>query len=252
MSDVDPNSKAKAASALGAPSASASSQWHLHIPPETYGPYSVQQLRDYARDGRMTAQTMVWTEGNDAWAKAGDLPALKGIFAAVQPAPPPPPAPPQTVPRAPMAGGAAPAGARAMSFGESVRTCLQLKYAGFQGRARRSEYWWFALFMLLLMVALETVAFTLAMMTSKDGSMSIVGILAIVVAGIVMLGLIVPAIAVAVRRLHDLGWSGWWCLAQLIPIVGGLAAVVMIIGFMMRGNDGPNKYGPDPLAPGNF
>jgi uncharacterized membrane protein YhaH (DUF805 family) len=135
---------------------------------------------------------------------------------------------------------------------ESAQTCLQRKYAGFQGRARRSEYWWFMLFVTLVSAVVYAIAITLALKTSTDGSMSIVGILAIIVAGVVMLGVVVPAIAVAVRRLHDLGWSGWWYLAQLIPIVGGLAAIAMLIGFMMRGNDGPNKYGPDPLAPGDF
>jgi uncharacterized membrane protein YhaH (DUF805 family) len=108
------------------------------------------------------------------------------------------------------------------------------------------------LFVTLVSAVVYAIAITLALKTSTDGSMSIVGILAIIVAGVVMLGVVVPAIAVAVRRLHDLGWSGWWYLAQLIPIVGGLAAIAMLIGFMMRGNDGPNKYGPDPLAPGDF
>lgn len=250
MSDVDPNSNNKASSAPGASSASPV-QWHLHIPPDTYGPYSVQQLRDYARDGRLTAETLVWTEGADAWARAGDQASLKSIFAAavVAPAPPPPPAPQaaarQTAPSRAASG-------RAMTFVESVQTCMRLKYAGFQGRARRSEYWWFMLFLTVVMGAIETIAFSVATMTSSDGSMSTIGILALVVAGLLVLGLIVPAVAVAVRRLHDLGWSGWWYLAQLIPIVGGLAALAILIGFMMRGNDGPNKYGLDPLAPGNF
>jgi uncharacterized membrane protein YhaH (DUF805 family) len=277
VSDVDPTSKGKISSAPGAASASAAPQWHIHIPPETYGPYSVQQLRDYARDGRLTAETLVWTEGADAWGRAGDQASLKAIFAAAVVAPTPPPPPPSraahndgaivvggrtggaptatkdmTAPRqAANADADAPAG-RALTFMESAQTCLQRKYAGFQGRARRSEYWWFMLFVTLVSAVVYAIAITLALKTSTDGSMSIVGILAIIVAGVVMLGVVVPAIAVAVRRLHDLGWSGWWYLAQLIPIVGGLAAIAMLIGFMMRGNDGPNKYGPDPLAPGDF
>ncbi len=288
VSDVDPDSKGKTSSAPGAASAS-TAQWHVHIPPDTYGPYSVQQLRDYAQDGRLTGETLVWTEGADAWGRAGDQASLKGIFAAavVAPAPPPPPAPAaaprQAAPSRAASGqsaivvggrtggaivsafkdmitprqtanadGGAFASGRAMTFMELVQTCLQLKYAGFEGRARRSEYWWFMLFVTLVMGVIETIAFSVAMVTAYDDSMSIVGILAVIVAGLLMLGLIVPAIAVAVRRLHDLGWSGWWYLAQLIPIVGGLAALAIIIGFMMRGNDGPNKYGLDPLAPGNF
>jgi uncharacterized membrane protein YhaH (DUF805 family) len=283
VSDVDPDSKGETASASGAASAS-TAQWHVHIPPDTYGPYSVQQLRDYARDGRLTAETLVWTQGADAWARAGDQASLKGIFAAaaVAPAPPPPLAPAAApshaasgrsaivvggrtggaiasafkgtaTPRQTANGeGGAFANARAMTFMESVQTCLQFKYAEFQGRARRSEYWWFMLFVTLVIGVVETIAFSVAMATSYDDSMPIVGTLAVIVAGLFVVGLIVPAIAVAVRRLHDLGWSGWWYLTQLIPIVGGLAALAIVIGFMMRGNDGPNKYGLDPLAPSNF
>lgn len=286
MSDVDPNSKNKTSSAPGASSAS-TAQWHIHIPPETYGPYSVQQLRDYAQDGRLTVETLVWTQGADAWARAGDQASLKAIFAAaaVAPAPPPPPAPQAAAPRqaAPArtasgesaivvggrTGGAiasafkdvtaprqtasgeggASASGRAMSFMELVQTCLRLKYAGFQGRARRSEYWWFMLFYTILLTVVVTITETLVFMTWKaDGSMSIVGMLVSALAGLIMLAMIAPSLAVTVRRLHDLGWSGWWLLAQVIPFV----SIVMLIGFMMRGNDGPNKYGPDPLAPGNF
>jgi uncharacterized membrane protein YhaH (DUF805 family) len=83
-------------------------------------------------------------------------------------------------------------------------------------------------------------------MTTRDNSMSIVGMLAMVVMLVLWLGLVLPSLAVVVRRLHDLGWSGWWFLAQVIPFV----SLIMLIGFMMRGNDGPNKYGPDPLAGG--
>lgn len=128
-----------------------------------------------------------------------------------------------------------------------ARTCLRLKYADFQGRARRSEYWWFALFTTLLFSVVGAVAGALIGMTTTNNSMSIVGILVVVVMILLYLAMVVPSLAVAVRRLHDLGWSGWWFLALAIPFV----AFVMLIAFMMRGNVGPNKYGPDPLASGD-
>jgi uncharacterized membrane protein YhaH (DUF805 family) len=114
------------------------------------------------------------------------------------------------------------------------------------------------LFVMLVWAVVYGLAAAIAVWTSPDavggakdgGAMSIVGVLALAVAVVAVLALALPAIAVAVRRLHDLGWSGWWYLAQLIPIVGGVAALVMLIAFMMRGNEGPNKYGPDPLAAG--
>ncbi|MGO4871768.1 MAG: DUF805 domain-containing protein [Roseiarcus sp.] len=284
MNDVDPSSNSRLSSARGAPAASTAPQWHVHVPPDTYGPYPLQQLRDFAQDGRLSADTLVWTDGDEAWGAAGAHPALTALFAAPPAAPPPAPqlaaassaadaddgAPAGAQrgavnvaalraliaqrqakdPRAASAGRAAPMNGRAMTFMESVQTCLQRQYAGFHGRARRSEYWWFALFLMLIAAVFETIAASLALATSTDGSMSILGILALSLAGLVMLAFMLPAIAVAVRRLHDLGWSGWWYLSILIPFVGGVAAIIMFIAFMMRGNDGPNKYGPDPLAGG--
>lgn len=271
VSDVDANARGR----------SPTQQWHLHIPPETYGPYSIQQMRDYAREGRMNAETLVWTEGADGWARAGDQPALKPLFAVAAPvAAPPPMAKPAAArpaatsyvlgasgalastgavaaseaggaPFRDMSGGfaATPAG-RGVGFREAVRICLKEKYFGFAGRAPRSEFWWFGLFMLLVAIVIYGVAGTIAAVTQSDGTISTVGLIALGVAGLVELAFLAPAIAVSVRRLHDLGWSGWWYLAQFIPFLGGLVALVMFIGFLMRGNVGSNKYGPDPLGGG--
>lgn len=135
-----------------------------------------------------------------------------------------------------------------VNFEGAVRRCLQQKYATFQGRAPRSELWWFMLFVTLVTGVLFTLATTLALLTSSDGSMSMFGLILIFIASLAPLGLLVPMIAVSVRRLHDLGWSGWWYLAQLIPIVGGLASLAMFIGFMLPGVEGENKYGESPLS----
>lgn len=274
MTDLDPNRNSKAP---GSP------QWHLHIPPETYGPYSLQQLRDYAREGRMNADTLVWSEGADGWGRAGDQAALKGLFAVTAPArAPAPPAPPVSAPRAaaassyvlgssgavavaggPVGGGGsvgvmetvatgyvAPPAGRRMGFAEAVRTCMRQKYLTFQGRAARAEFWWFGLFVFIIIGIVYAIAGWLVVATMSDGSMSIVGDLAIAVAAIVVLAFFLPGLAVTVRRLHDLGYSGWWYLAQLIPVVGGIISIIMFVGFMMRGNVGTNRFGPDPLAEG--
>ena len=263
MSNFDPNSKNKAPSTPGAPPGESATQWYMHVASETYGPYAMAQLREFARDGRLTVETLVWTDGADAWRAAGEQASLRALFAAAPPprlATPAPPAPPATAARqgtalsaATLDGGARASGgatARGMSFGQAVHICFREKYATFQGRARRAEYWWFALFMILVFGVVGGAAGAAIGMTTTDGSLSGVGIAAIGVVGLLWLAFIVPSIAVAVRRLHDLGWSGWWFLAQLIPFVGGFIGLAMIIGFMMRGNDGPNKYGPDPLAGG--
>ncbi|MFN2324059.1 MAG: DUF805 domain-containing protein, partial [Trueperaceae bacterium] len=83
-----------------------------------------------------------------------------------------------------------------MEFTTAVRTVLTENYANFRGRARRSEFWWFVLFTLVCTVALGAVADLLA--------------------GLFSLAVLLPAIGVAVRRLHDVDRSGWWYLLVLI------------------------------------
>jgi uncharacterized membrane protein YhaH (DUF805 family) len=104
-------------------------------------------------------------------------------------------------------------------------------YVGFSGRARRTEYWMFVLFHLIVVVALSV----LDRLVFQDGP----GYLA---PAYVLLS-IVPAIAVVVRRLHDTGRSGWWYLIGLVPLVGG---IVLLVFTVSEGNTGPNEYGGDP------
>jgi uncharacterized membrane protein YhaH (DUF805 family) len=257
MADVDPLAKGRPAPTVGGFAGSAAPQWHLHIPPETYGPYSLEQLVGYARDGRMNVDTLVWTAGKEAWGRAGDQPSLSALFASpARSAPPPPAARPVSAPAPTPIGQSSPsralAGVPATGFAASVRGCLSERYFGFQGRARRSEFWWFALFMTMVTAVVESLAVWLALSTATNGVMSLAGIVATAVAGLVMLAFLPPVSAVAVRRLHDLDWSGWWYLAQLIPLVGGFIALAMLIGFMMRGTIGPNRFGPDPLEGDNL
>jgi uncharacterized membrane protein YhaH (DUF805 family) len=115
-----------------------------------------------------------------------------------------------------------------MGFGDAVRSCFS-KYATFTGRAPRSEYWFFVVFQILVNVV--TVAVDRAMDTTAIGAL-------------VDLVLILPALAVGVRRLHDIDKSGWWLLVGLIPLVGWL---FIIIWACTKGSLGPNRFGPDPL-----
>jgi uncharacterized membrane protein YhaH (DUF805 family) len=97
------------------------------------------------------------------------------------------------------------------------------KYATFDGRARRKEYWMFFLFNFLATMVLSILS----------GFVSILGILSLVYG----LGTLLPSIGAAIRRLHDTGHSGWWLLVPLVPIV-----------FMVQaGTAGDNQYGSDPL-----
>lgn len=113
-----------------------------------------------------------------------------------------------------------------MDFGQAISTCFK-KYADINGRAQRSEYWWFFLFNFIVNIA-GTALF-------GDGLISI----------LLTLALIVPAIAVGVRRLHDTNRSGWWMLAFIIPLLGLILALFWLT---KRGTVGPNQYGDDPLG----
>jgi uncharacterized membrane protein YhaH (DUF805 family) len=109
-----------------------------------------------------------------------------------------------------------------MDFQTAVKTCLQ-KYVDFTGRARRSEYWWFALFSVAVSV--------IASFVLGDW----VGML-------VNLALLLPSLAAGTRRLHDMGKSGWFQLVWLIPFVGWL----VMIYWLAQPSVGANEYGDAP------
>lgn len=111
-----------------------------------------------------------------------------------------------------------------MDFKQSVTTCLK-KYAEFGGRAGRPEFWWFALFTLIVGLVLGMVSDILGMLVN--------------------LGLLLPSLAVGARRLHDIGKSGWFQLIWLIPFLGW----AFMIYLLMQPSVGPNQYGEGPALP---
>jgi len=131
-----------------------------------------------------------------------------------------------------------------MDMTTAVKTCLQ-KYADFQGRARRSEYWFFALFEILVMFA----AVIVGAVAGASGGEGVIMITTFGFVGLAGLALFLPALGVAVRRFHDLGQTGWlvlaFAIAGLIPIVNFFAGIGNLVWFCMRGTVGANAYGPD-------
>ena len=117
-----------------------------------------------------------------------------------------------------------------MNFTDAVRSVVQLNYANFNGRARRSEFWWFVLFNFIL----SLVASIIDRLLISIMGFGFVGI-------IVTLGLLVPGIAVSVRRLHDIDRSGWWLLLVFVPIIG---ALLLIYWEATEGTKGDNRFGP--------
>lgn len=114
-----------------------------------------------------------------------------------------------------------------MPFPDAVRSVLT-QYAVFTGRARRSEYWWFAL--------------------ASFGASLLAGVIDTVIGvqlfqWVLALAVLLPSLAVAVRRLHDTGKSGWWLLIALVPLVG---FIVLLVFFTADSDRQPNRWGPSP------
>ncbi|ESW59584.1 MAG: hypothetical protein Q27BPR15_16705 [Rhodobacter sp. CACIA14H1] len=124
-----------------------------------------------------------------------------------------------------------------MNMIEAVKAVFS-KYATFEGRARRSEYWWFVLFNIIVSILLS-VLFGRGHM--EGGGMMAGGNLA---STLWWLATLLPGIAVGVRRLHDIDRTGWWLLLAFIPLIG---TIVLIVFFASRGTAGPNRFGNDPL-----
>ena len=122
-----------------------------------------------------------------------------------------------------------------MSFQEAVTSVFN-NYANFNGRARRSEYWYFVLFTMCVNVILSAIGRFFA---GSDAMTMVIT----AITGIFSLAIIVPQIAVAVRRLHDIGKSGWLYLLMLIPLVG---QILLIVWFCTDSQPGDNQYGPNP------
>lgn len=124
----------------------------------------------------------------------------------------------------------------------AVRTVLS-NYATFTGRASRPEFWWWVLAVFLLSAITQIIdALLIAPMLGFEADAENAGQ---PLSMLVSLVLLLPGLAVAVRRLHDTGRAGWWLLLFLIPIVG----VLVLIWFYTRPSDGPNQWGPpNPLG----
>lgn len=104
-------------------------------------------------------------------------------------------------------------------------------YVGFSGRARRKEYWMFVLFNFIALFIL----YVPALATGK--------FVLLIPYFIYALAVLLPSLAVIVRRLHDTGRSGWWYFINFVPLVG---PILLLVYLASAGQDGPNQYGPDP------
>lgn len=197
--------------------------WYYANDNQKQGPVDEARLMELARAGTVRPETLVWTDGMENWeaadttfARLGINPQQTGTIEAGTPPPPP-------------VEGFSQSGPHPTTFADSVSTVFR-KYADFNGRARRSEYWWFVLFSFCAQIALTIV--DIAILNMPDLSP---------LSTIFSLAVLVPSIAVAARRLHDIGRSGWWQLLVLVPLIG---LIVLIYWMVQKGDERANRFGP--------
>ncbi len=119
---------------------------------------------------------------------------------------------------------------RQVTFKEAVVSALQLNYCNFSGRSSRSEFWWFYLFNIIVSAVISVV------FCWSQNAMNIA-------TGVVNLALLLPSLGLAVRRLHDIGKSGWWIFISLIPVIGW---ILLIVWYCQDSQMQTNEYGPVP------
>lgn len=131
-----------------------------------------------------------------------------------------------------------------MSFKEAISICLKQKYSTISGRASRAEYWWFTLFMYLVYIVIYTLSAVLMFNLHRVSGAQVLGALLVIgLMSSISVLLLVPSICVGIRRLHDIGRSGWWILLSFAPI----ARFVVLVFTLMPSQPTANEYGENPF-----
>jgi len=126
-----------------------------------------------------------------------------------------------------------------------VKQCVTTKYASFSGRASRKEYWGFIFFYISLFFFI-VIADTIGGGFERDATGDLLmSVWAATLIAILYILLLIPSLAVFVRRLHDTDHSAWWLFIALIPIIG---SIVILYFLVIKGTDGSNRFGVDPLG----
>lgn len=178
------------------------------------GPMPKEQLLAYG----LCPTSKVWCEGMPNWVDASTVADLQPLLASQQPPTPQPPH--QGGYQQPPYGQPVNNQLQEIGFGDAIKICFN-KFADFEGRGRRSEFWWWYLFTFLV------------------GCVPYLGW----IAGLVFL---IPSLAAGARRLHDTGRSGWLQLLMFIPCIG----LIILIIWWCEDSKGDNEYGPSPKYPG--
>ncbi|WP_193175837.1 DUF805 domain-containing protein [Oricola nitratireducens] len=208
--------------------------WFYASQGEQKGPIDAAELDMLIGTDTIGPDTLIWRDGMTDWQPAAaalpdELMPSAWSRPATPPPPPPSPARDMTAPANTAQAGNQASPEHPTQMMDAVRTCFN-KYASFRGRARRPEFWYFALFNFIAQLVLGLVDSMVFGLGDVSPLSNLYG-----------LAVLVPSLAVGARRLHDTGRSGWWQLLVLIPLIG---IIVLIVWWASRGNEGENEFGP--------
>lgn len=194
-----------------------SKDWYYAIEGASNGPVSEAEFEALVAAGTVRSDTLVWQEGMEDWLPYARARGSGGTA----------PLPPRT----PLASdGHDPAREDANTFMGALKDGFA-RYVDFKTRSTRSQYWWFTLWSIIFSFGSAIIDASLGM-----GDSGPVGLL-------VSLVFFLPSIAIAIRRLHDIGRTGWWMLLVFVPLLGW---IVLLVFYCTKSQAMPNQWGPEP------
>ncbi|MEP1768090.1 MAG: DUF805 domain-containing protein [Sulfitobacter sp.] len=190
--------------------------WYYAVEGASVGPVSEEEFKKLIAAGTIHSDTLVWQEGMEDWVPFGRADGQNTA----------PSVPPFNAANAPPD----PARADANSFQGALKDGFA-RYVDFRTRSTRSQFWWWSLWSILFGIAASIVDAIIGFGDSGP------------VNGLVSLAILLPSIAVAIRRLHDIGRSGWWYLFVFLPIIGW---ILLIVFFCTKTDENTNQWGNPP------
>ncbi|QUJ75972.1 DUF805 domain-containing protein [Sulfitobacter albidus] len=191
-------------------------EWYFAFEGTSKGPIDQDEFEDLIANGTIRSDTLVWQEGMEDWIPLAQARSVSRT-------------PPQP-PRRPVSDMQDPAREDANSFMGALKDGFA-RYVDFRTRSTRSQFWWWMVWMILLG----------GLTGGLDAALGFYDVGPI--NGLFSLATLLPSIAVAIRRLHDIGRTGWWVLLYFIPILGW---IVLIIFYCQRSQDHANQWGNEP------
>lgn len=190
--------------------------WYYAVEGTSNGPVSAEEFEQLVAVGTIRSDTLVWQEGMEDW-----LPFSRAAGQDSGAAMPPP---------SPVNDTEDPARPDANTFVGAIKDALA-RYVDFKTRSTRSQFWWWVLGYILVCIVAAMIDGTLGM-----GDSGPVGLL-------VSLALLLPSIAISIRRLHDIGRTGWWLLLMFLPLIG---SIVLLVFYCTKTQPAANQWGLPP------